>query len=138
MEHLGIATNSSTPNSLYGQQILRFRCDTRQHRLLYKMHITKFVVAVALPLLAAANEHVGCKCNTGDATCLEVACNSYSAAGVFFNKPKGHENSVFSQTQDGKCYAVYNNGQEYLTFKGLGGKEWLQQCEAHCGGGSTC
>ncbi|KAK2670259.1 hypothetical protein RAB80_014396 [Fusarium oxysporum f. sp. vasinfectum] len=133
MEHLGIATNSSTPNSLYGQQILRFRCDTQQHPLLYKMHITKFIVAVVLPLLTSA-----ASATQATPPALEVACNSYSAAGVFFNKPKGHEDSVFSQTKDGKCYAVYNNGKEFLTFKGLGGKEWRIQCETHCGGGSTC
>ncbi|KXH28021.1 hypothetical protein CSAL01_02782 [Colletotrichum salicis] len=102
------------------------------------MHFTKFVLAVVLPYMAAANTHVGCKCNTGDGTCLEAACKAYSSAGVFFNKPKGHEDTVFSQVKDGKCYAVYNNGNEFLTFEGLGGKEWRAKCEEHCKGGSTC
>ncbi|KAJ0327061.1 hypothetical protein COL5a_006236 [Colletotrichum fioriniae] len=65
------------------------------------MHFTKVVLAVVLPYMAAANTHVGCKCNTGDDACLQAACNEYSDAGVFFNKPKGHEDTVFSQVKDG-------------------------------------
>ncbi|GJC93333.1 EC14 protein [Colletotrichum higginsianum] len=102
------------------------------------MHFTKLIIAVLLPLLAAADEHHGCRCDTGDEICLSRACNGYTEAGVFFKKPRGHEDTVFSQVKEGYCYAVYNNGQGFFTFHGLGGREWRAQCEEHCGGGSTC
>ncbi|KAJ0130326.1 Uncharacterized protein HZ326_26576 [Fusarium oxysporum f. sp. albedinis] len=48
---LGSATMGSALRSSWIYIKSESRCDTQQHPTLYKMHITKFIVAVVLPLL---------------------------------------------------------------------------------------